>query len=211
MTKYEYVRQYFIINKIPLVSTIGIDYVLMACEGYRIAGCKPIQVTKFSKAYFPDKSKNVRLYTYILGLERLKICSTCKEILGYSNFTKATAASDKLQRICRYCTCTKDKIRYKENKKHIKERVKNWQQDNVGKLNGYTAKRRAAIIDRTPIWANQKKIDFWYECVPKGFAVDHVIPLQGERISGLHIETNLQWMTPSKNSKKGNKWPYDKV
>lgn len=211
MTKYEFIKQYFIKHGIPLKSTKGVDYVLMTCEGYRVAECHPNDVTKFNKGYFPDKPKTVRVYTYLLGLYNLKICSNCKEILDCSNFTKSTAASDNLQRICKSCTKIKDKIRYKKNKKQISKRVKIWQENNKEKLNEYAAKRRAAVINRTPSWANQKRINFWYECCPKGYHVDHIIPLQGENISGLHIETNLQWLTQSQNNSKGNKWPYDTV
>lgn len=174
MTKYEYVKNCFIVNKIPLTSTKGIDYVLMACEGYRIAGCAPIEVTKFNKAYFPNKPKTVRVYTYLLGLNSLKICSACKQLLNYNNFHKSEAAHDKLQRICNSCNASRK-------------------------------------FKRTPEWANLEAVKFWYECCPKGCEVDHIIPLHGKTISGLHIETNLQWLTQSQNRGKSNKWPYGKV
>jgi hypothetical protein len=35
--------------------------------------------------------------------------------------------------------------------------------------------------------------------------VDHEIPLQGERVSGLHVETNLRIVTAALNIRKGNK------
>jgi len=38
--------------------------------------------------------------------------------------------------------------------------------------------------------------------------VDHIIPLQGETISGFHILKNLQYLTVSENSKKSNQFPY---
>lgn len=36
--------------------------------------------------------------------------------------------------------------------------------------------------------------------------VDHVIPLQGDFVSGLHVETNMQILTGSENSRKCNRF-----
>ena len=67
-------------------------------------------------------------------------------------------------------------------------------------------KRENHIKIRTPIWANKDAIKFFYECRPEGCHVDHIIPLRGKLINGLHIETNLQWMPATKNLSKGNKY-----
>jgi hypothetical protein len=41
-----------------------------------------------------------------------------------------------------------------------------------------------------------------------GFAVDHIVPLQGKIVCGLHTWENLQLVAPSLNSKKCNRfWP----
>ena len=40
----------------------------------------------------------------------------------------------------------------------------------------------------------------------KGFEVDHIIPLNGKSVSGLHTLCNLQVLTISQNRKKGNKY-----
>jgi hypothetical protein len=38
------------------------------------------------------------------------------------------------------------------------------------------------------------------------FTVDHVVPLQGRKVSGLHVRDNLQILTASENFRKHNKF-----
>lgn len=59
---------------------------------------------------------------------------------------------------------------------------------------------------RTPKWSNIEKIRQIYSNCPKGFHVDHIVPLNGEIVSGLHVPENLQYLTRSENSKKLNKF-----
>ena len=66
--------------------------------------------------------------------------------------------------------------------------------------------RKRRLKSRTPKWADRKSIQFFYECRPKGCDVDHVIPIAGERVSGLHIAENLQWLPRAENQSKGNKY-----
>lgn len=36
--------------------------------------------------------------------------------------------------------------------------------------------------------------------------VDHIVPLQGENVCGLHVETNLRVITKAANREKSNRW-----
>ncbi len=66
-------------------------------------------------------------------------------------------------------------------------------------------RRRAALA--CPVWANKDAIKTFYDECPDGHHVDHIIPLLGKNISGLHVENNLQYLTVSENSRKGNSFP----
>src|ERR1017187_7382041 len=70
-----------------------------------------------------------------------------------------------------------------------------WRKENPGKVNAITAKRHAAELQRTPAWADHDKIAEWYEGAAfateffgASYHVDHVLPLQGRLVRGLHVE-----------------------
>lgn len=62
--------------------------------------------------------------------------------------------------------------------------------------------------DRTPKWANKRKILFIYEFARKhGKQVDHIVPINGQTVCGLHCEDNLQVVRAYANQRKSNSWP----
>ena len=88
-----------------------------------------------------------------------------------------------------------------------------WKQENKGLVNAATYKRRTAKLNRMPLWADKNKIKELYKLAQiktkeTGFSwhVDHIIPLQGELVSGLHVFNNLQVISGIDNIKKHNKY-----
>lgn len=77
------------------------------------------------------------------------------------------------------------------------------------------AKYRAARIQRTPKWLTdndlQRMKDLYTErellsLEGEEYHVDHIIPLQGKLVSGLHVPNNLQLIPAKENLQKYNKF-----
>lgn len=92
-------------------------------------------------------------------------------------------------------------------------RQKKWRQANKSRINAWSMARYATEKQRTPQWADFGAIEKFYAAAHRLTAetgiqhhVDHVIPLCGETVSGLHVETNLQVLTALENVKKRNKF-----
>ena len=68
----------------------------------------------------------------------------------------------------------------------------------------HTALRRAYQLKATPLWANLSAIKEIYRTCPQGYHVDHIVPLKGINVCGLHCETNLQHLPALENIRKSN-------
>jgi len=97
---------------------------------------------------------------------------------------------------------------YLNNKEMIKKKVKEYNLNNPDVRRAAFAKRKASQLKATPKFANLNKIREIYKKCPKGYVVDHIIPLQSKIVCGLHVEWNLQYLTPSANCSKSNKLIY---
>lgn len=88
-----------------------------------------------------------------------------------------------------------------------------WQQNNRHKIRAYGMKRFAAKLRATPVWARQTEIEsvyalavFMTQATGLAYQVDHIIPLQGRLVCGLHVHNNLQVLTQKENVSKLNRF-----
>lgn len=82
-----------------------------------------------------------------------------------------------------------------------------WAKRNPGKTAAQSMERRAAKLDRIVPWTEHDEIEkFYKEASSLELTVDHIVPLRGREVSGLHVLANLQMLTQSENSAKGNRF-----
>ena len=101
----------------------------------------------------------------------------------------------------------------RDNREKAKSYKAKWKKENRGAVNAIGAKRRAQKLQATPAWADLEAIKSLYEEAQRlqeltgiDFHIDHVVPLQGELVCGLHVEYNLQVIPAALNLRKSNKF-----
>lgn len=96
-----------------------------------------------------------------------------------------------------------------------KERLKQYQKEHKAQAASRQRARAAIHKKASPVWSDKKKIHSFYEEASRltkvtgiEHQVDHVIPLRGRTVCGLHVENNLQILSRVENVKKGNRLEY---
>lgn len=97
----------------------------------------------------------------------------------------------------RSCGCLKSEVIAAKNFKHGKSRTPEYRS-----MQARTSHMKRKL--RMPKWANKKQIKEFYMNKPDGHQVDHIIPLRGKTVSGLHVEYNLQYLPALENMRKHN-------
>jgi hypothetical protein len=130
----------------------------------------------------------------------VKRCYNCKTTKPKSEFGSNKSQPDSLKSECILCN---RKLKAK------------WKKENPDKVNAQRARRRAAKLNRMLKWGKEylkPEIDNWYRraklatiFMEEPYEVDHIEPLQGKNISGLHVPWNLTLLTQSENASKGNR------
>jgi hypothetical protein len=154
----------------------------------------------------------------------LKTCSSCNLSQNINNFYKAKGYKDGHQGQCKKCLAAKNALWGKNNPEvkalkqrrwatknpaKAKELKDNWYSKNLAKRAELKAQYRASKLQRTPIWFEADKVAMVYAKAKEWHMdVDHVIPLQGKLVSGLHCWANLQLLNKALNSSKGNRYEY---
>ena len=159
-----------------------------------------------------------------------KFCSKCKENKSLDLFYKDRHTKDGFDYRCKDCIRKKTTKYYSKNAEKLKQKRKQYYQENVererelaklasrewrknnpGKRNALKAKYKADKLQATPPWVNLKDIEAFYieaqelsKLLGEWYHVDHIVPLRGKNVCGLHVPENLQILTAIENLRKSN-------
>lgn len=133
-------------------------------------------------------------YTHSNGKPR-KQCKTCRNTDNMNWCVKSPRSRQKHF----------EKYRI-NNKEKILQATRTWRKNNLEYDAQRQRERTICKTQRIPLWADKIKIREIYLNCPDGFHVDHIIPLRGKYVSGLHVETNLQYLPAIENIRKRNNY-----
>lgn len=167
--------------------------------------CKPCKRSKDTKSYqhrSTNRDDNIKQYNSSRYLEKRT------EILEYNAGVWANMSQAQKDR-----RNAQKRVHYSENKDKYTKWQKTWTVNNRDRVNAAGMKRYSAKKNRTVSWADDSKIAVFYREAQRltdltgiPHHVDHIIPLQGELVSGFHHEDNLQVLTQFENISKNNKY-----
>ena len=136
------------------------------------------------------------------------LMSKCKEC---SKAAKRKWAKENRERLCEY---DREYRKSPEFKQYSKKYFSKHQQENKAYWSAKNAKYRATKLQRTPEWLTDDHlwmIEEVYELAQLrskvtgvDHHVDHVVPLRGKTVSGLHVPWNLQVIPWYENLSKSN-------
>jgi hypothetical protein len=104
---------------------------------------------------------------------------------------------------------------YAANTEAIKSRQRLWSKTNRGLANSLSKKYKLKKLNATPSWLNESQlllIKCKYQVAAmlnvhgvEPWHVDHIIPIRGKDVCGLHVPWNLQVIPAKDNLSKGNR------
>jgi hypothetical protein len=105
---------------------------------------------------------------------------------------------------------------YQKNIEKYRKYSQQYCKENPDKVNAKASKRRATKLQRTPLWGDINRIKGFYKLAKimsdlckEPYHVDHIVPMQGKIVCGLHVPENMQVLPASLNISKNNQWNWE--
>jgi hypothetical protein len=139
------------------------------------------------------------------------ICKSCAAIQS-KTYHEKHKEDIKLKPVDKEKKRASDRASYQKHKEKRLDYIKEWCKNNPEKVLDRNARRRARKQQAYPMWLSEKdKIDIrvkytmarWlsYTCFQQ-YHVDHIVPLKGDTVCGLHVPWNLQVLSATENLRK---------
>ena len=143
-----------------------------------------------------------------------KQCYRCKETKDASCFYKDSNRKDGLNNYCIECKKITSREDYIKSRDKYRKRHREHYKNNKSQYRARDARRRASELNATPCWLTKDQKDYMQriykvcakvsERTGKQHHVDHIVPLKGNNVCGLHVPWNLSIIPAPMNLQKGN-------
>lgn len=139
----------------------------------------------------------------------MKCCTKCGTNKPHEDFHKNKRMSDGLQTQCKECHRSVKLAWQSRNKEKASSYVSEWGKRHPERSYAKRVSRRKYERQSIPLWYEKEAVANVYKKAAEfGFQVDHIVPLKGRSVCGLHCWANLQLLDKSLNASKGNRdWP----
>lgn len=173
------------------------------------------QYRKQNRAAFLKRTKRWRLR----NKQRVAVYQKEYDKIYYRENSETIVVQRKEYRQNNKALVNKQAKQYRDkNKPAVQARIKNWRRTHKGVCRQYGRLYETRRQEAIPKWLTEQDLNTMntlYESSQRlsketeiQHAVDHIVPLRGRTVCGLHVPSNLCVITKSENSKKNNLiWP----